>query len=48
MNTKFLARFFPRQVTRREREMAYLNEAVSMYDLERREREIDQGRFRSM
>lgn len=36
---------FPRSPTRREAELAYLNGAVSRYDLERREREIDQGKF---
>lgn len=46
MKTTFLARMFPKPASRRDREMAYLNEAVSIYDLERREREIDQGRFR--
>lgn len=46
MKTNLFARLFPRQLTRHEREMAYLNEAVSIYDLERREREVDQGRFR--
>lgn len=30
----------------RERERAYLAAAVSRYDLERREREIDSGLFR--
>lgn len=29
-----------------DRERAYLNAAVSRYDLERREREIDRGLFR--
>ncbi|MFN6924855.1 MULTISPECIES: DUF3563 family protein [Tabrizicola] len=29
-----------------DRERAYLNAAVSLYDLERREREIDRGLFR--
>ena len=32
--------------TLRERERAYLAAAVSRYDLERREREIDSGLFR--
>lgn len=32
--------------TQSERERAYLNAAVSRYDLERREREIDRGLFR--
>lgn len=30
-----------------ERELAYLNEAVSRYDLEQRERAIESGLFRS-
>ncbi|SFF08433.1 Protein of unknown function [Aureimonas phyllosphaerae] len=29
-----------------ERALAYLNDATSLADLERREREIDSGRFR--
>jgi hypothetical protein len=36
----------PRRETRREAEIAYLNAAVSLYDLERREREVEQGLFR--
>ena len=36
---------FPRRQTRREAELAYLNAAVSLYDLERREREIAMGKF---
>lgn len=36
---------FPRLQTRREAELAYLNDAVSLYDLERREREIAAGKF---
>ncbi len=32
--------------TTAERELAYLNEAVSRYDLEMRERAIDAGMFR--
>jgi hypothetical protein len=40
-----LKRLFPRRLTRQELEYAYLNQAVSRYDLERREREITQGRF---
>lgn len=35
----------PHRQTRREAELAYLNQAVSLYDLERREREIAQGKF---
>jgi hypothetical protein len=36
---------FPRRQTRREAELAYLNQAVSLYDIEQRERDIDQGKF---
>jgi hypothetical protein len=36
---------FPRRLSRRDAELAYLNAAVSLYDLERREREIAQGKF---
>lgn len=32
--------------SRFERETAYLNRSVSLYDLERRQREIDAGKFR--
>ena len=40
-----LLNLFPRRQTRREAEIAYLNGAVSLYDLECREREIDRGLF---
>lgn len=30
-----------------EREMAYLNQSVSRYDLEQRQRQIDAGLFRN-
>lgn len=40
----FLARLF-RRTDRRALEQAYLNAAVSLYDLERREREIENGLF---
>lgn len=36
---------FPRHLSRREAELVYLNEAVSRYDLEQREREIAAGKF---
>lgn len=36
---------FPRRQSRRDAELAYLNAAVSLYDLERREREIAFGKF---
>jgi hypothetical protein len=41
----FLAQFLRPRPNRREAELAYLNEAVSRYDLERREREIARGKF---
>jgi hypothetical protein len=41
----FLKSLFPRRQSRREAELAYLNDAVSLYDLERREREIAYGKF---
>lgn len=31
----------------RERELAYLNAAVSLHDLERRQREVERGLFRN-
>lgn len=31
--------------SRRDAELAYLNASVSLYDLERREREIEAGKF---
>ncbi|MFA9229940.1 MAG: DUF3563 family protein [Microgenomates group bacterium] len=33
------------QYSRSDRERAYLNQAVSIYDLERREREVAFGKF---
>lgn len=36
---------FARRNTRRDAELAYLNASVSLYDLERREREIALGKF---
>lgn len=36
---------FPHRQNRREAELAYLNQAVSRYDLEQRERDIERGRF---
>lgn len=35
-----------RRPSRMDRETAYLNNSVSVYDLERRQREIDAGKFR--
>ena len=36
---------FPHFQSRREAELAYLNQSVSLYDVERREREIERGKF---
>lgn len=36
---------FPRRQSRRDAELAYLNAAVSRYDVECREREITAGKF---
>ena len=41
----FLRSLFPRRRTRHEAELADLAQSVSLYDLERREREIDAGLF---
>ena len=43
--TRFLTSLFGTASRRRGLERAYLNESVSHYDLERREREIDRGKF---
>jgi hypothetical protein len=41
----FLAKLFPRPVTRAEAELAYLRASANLYDLEMREREISRGKF---
>lgn len=41
----FLRSLFSRRPSRREAELEYLNAAVSRTDLERREREVDLGKF---
>ncbi len=41
----FLKRLFPRGLTRSEAERDYLNQSVSLYDLECRERDIARGKF---
>ncbi len=43
----FLRRIFPRQPSRQEVERGYLDQAVSLYDLERRQRDIEHGKFAS-
>jgi hypothetical protein len=42
---KLLKFIFPRQLSRRDAEMAYLAGSASLYDLEMREREIARGKF---
>lgn len=41
----FLAKLFPRVVTREQAELAYLNGSANLYDLEMREREVARGKF---
>lgn len=41
----FFQSLFSRRPSRREAEFAYLSQSVSLYDLERREREITEGKF---
>jgi hypothetical protein len=43
--SSFFVQVFPPSPNRAARERAYLNGAVSRYDLESREREIEQGKF---
>jgi len=45
MTMNLIRRLFPRPMSRREAELAYLNASVSRYDLERREAEIAHGKF---
>ncbi len=47
MKKNLLSALFAKQPTRRDREMAYLNGSVTIFDLERREREVSQGKFRT-
>jgi hypothetical protein len=42
---KLLKFIFPRQLSRRDAELAYLRGAANLYDLEMREREIARGKF---
>ena len=46
MKTTFLGKFFAEKKSRISPEMEYLNNSVSIYDLERRQKEIDRGMFR--
>ncbi|MGV8988584.1 MAG: hypothetical protein ACOH2H_20155 [Cypionkella sp.] len=45
MILRLIRRVFPVIPTRADRELAYLNGSVSLYDLEARELEIDRGKF---
>lgn len=42
---ELIKRLFKGPTTRADRELAYLHGAVSLYDLEAREREIARGKF---
>jgi Protein of unknown function (DUF3563) len=46
MKLRFLSRFLPRIVSQEERELAFLNGATSMVDLEMRQRELDRAKAR--
>ena len=42
---RIFRRIFPIMPSRADRELAYLNGSVSLYDLESREQEISRGKF---
>jgi hypothetical protein len=46
MKLRFLSRVLPRMMSQEERELAYLNGATSMVDLELRQRELDRAKGR--
>lgn len=46
MKRNILSRLFSKNTTRQSAEMQYLNSSVSIYDLERRQREVERGLFR--
>jgi hypothetical protein len=46
MKNSIISRIFSGGENRREREMHYLNHAVSIHDLERRQKDIENGLFR--
>lgn len=46
MKKSFFKTIFSSGETRQERERQYLNQSVSIYDLERRQNEIARGLFR--
>lgn len=45
MTISFLRRLLPVPRSRQDIERAYLDRSVSIYDLERRQREVDEGKF---
>lgn len=47
MKKSLMSALFGKHPTRAEREMEYLNRSVTIFDLERRQREVAQGKFRS-
>jgi hypothetical protein len=47
MKKSLMSTLFGKMPTRRDREMEYLNRSVTIFDLERRQREVAQGKFRS-
>ena len=47
MKAILLGRIFGQSASRQSREQAYLNQSVSMTDLERRQNEIARGMFRA-
>lgn len=42
---KLIQFIFPRRLSRRDAEIAYLSASANLYDLEMREREIMRGKF---
>ena len=47
MKKNLLSALFSRMPSRQDLEMDYLKRSVSIYDLERREREVQLGKFRT-
>jgi hypothetical protein len=47
MKKSLMSTLFGKMPTRQDREMEYLNRSVTIFDLERRQREVAQGKFRS-
>jgi hypothetical protein len=47
MKKTLLSALFAKMPSRQDREMDYLNRSVTIFDLERRQREVAQGKFRN-